>query len=212
MFIVLEGPDSSGKTTQIKLLESYLKDNNKKYTLLREPGGTELGEQCRNILLDGGLDKRSELALFFAARADLVNKEILTKKKLEFVICDRYVDSTVAYQCYGNESISEKHLKPMLEYFSYNVRPDVTFVLDVDYQTALKRMEDRKNNHYDVAGEEYFNRVHAYYQSLNGKDKYCYIDTSNLDIENVHKKIIHKIANLELQLALPIPAEYREQS
>lgn len=207
MFVVFEGPDCSGKTTQIKLLEKHFKDKNIQHTLIREPGSTDLGEKCRTILLQGGLDKRSELALFFASRSDIVNKEILIKKNNEVVVSDRYIDSTVAYQCYGNQSISEKQLQPMLDFFSYGVKADLTFVLNVDYQTALSRMRDREVNHYDVAGEQYFNRLHEYYKSLDGKDKYFYIDTNSLDTQSIHDKILKHLQIEQLKKALPIPKE-----
>jgi len=193
MFIVFEGPDCSSKTSQIRLLSLYLIQKDYKVTVLKEPGSTELGEQLRKLLLQGGLDSRAELALFFASRCDNVSKNILIKKNVEIVLCDRYIDSTVAYQCYGNETLSEKTLRPMLEFFSYNVKPDITFVLDVEYEEATRRMVGRENNHYDTSGEDYFKRVQSYYRSLNGKEGYHYIDTTNLSIDDVHHAILKKV-------------------
>lgn len=203
MFIVFEGVDGSSKTTQVKILEQYLTQKNIKNSVIKEPGSTDLGEQCRTLLLQGGLDKRSELALFFAARADNVNKNILVRKNTEYLICDRYVDSTVAYQCYANQSISEKELKPMLDFFSYGVKPNITFILDVDYEVAVKRLENREKNHYDTAGREYFQSVQTYYRSLMFKESYYYIDTTKLDIQTVHNEIVDKICSVELKIYTP---------
>jgi dTMP kinase len=189
MFIVLEGPDASSKSTQAGLLKNFFVNRGETVTVLKEPGSTELGEQLRSLLLNGKMDSRSELALFFASRSDNVTKNILIKKNIEVVICDRYTDSTIAYQCHGNQTISENEIKHMLEFFSYGVKPDITFVLDVTYDVAMKRMWNRTKNHYDASGEDYFNRVRYYYKSLKDKEKYVYIDTSDLSIDEVQKEI-----------------------
>jgi len=171
------------------LLEKYLRQQEILCSTIREPGSTDLANRLRQMLMFGGLDKRSELALFFAARADNVTKNILVRKNSEHVICDRYIDSTIAYQCYGNESISLDTLKPMLRFFSYGVVADITFVLDVDYDESRKRILDRSNNHYDDVDKNYFLKVQSYYRTLK-QAPYYYIDTTYLDTDQVHQVII----------------------
>ena len=192
MFIVMEGPEGGGKSTQTKLLKSFLENDKKKCTLLKEPGSTILADYLRDIILRGGLDSRAELALFFAARADNVNKNILTNTT-DYVICDRFVDSTMAYQCYGNEAITQEELRPMLKFFSYNVIPDITFILDVDYETSQKRIMNRSNNNfYDVKDKCFFTKVQSYYKSLVA-DRYHYIDTTCLTEQETHELIVRTI-------------------
>ena len=105
MFITFEGPEGSGKSTQINLLENFLKETNKKFITIREPGGTIIGEEIRKILISSEFDDMSyetELLLFISSRKELMEKIIKPAlKNNQFVLCDRFIDSTIAYQGYG---------------------------------------------------------------------------------------------------------------
>lgn len=143
MFITFEGVDGSGKTTQARRTVDYLKQCGYDVIYTREPGGTFIGDQIRGILLDNmentDMHARTELLLFCASRAQLV-AEVITPH-LEgggVVICDRYVDSTVAYQGYGH-GLNLKALKSVLEFATGGLKPDVTLYLEITPDAALKR-------------------------------------------------------------------------
>ncbi|MFA5840359.1 MAG: dTMP kinase [Candidatus Margulisiibacteriota bacterium] len=146
MFITFEGPEGCGKSTQSKLLKAYLESLGKQVILTCEPGGTKLGEELRNILLHTPekLDQLAELALFAADRAEHVAKIIqpaLSAGKI--VICDRYVDSTVAYQI-GGRGLPEDLVRYFNMVSSRGLLPQVTFLLKVDPQIGLQRAGQEK--------------------------------------------------------------------
>ena len=146
-FITFEGIEGSGKSTQIASLSSFLKKKiTKKVFLTREPGGTKISEKIRKLVIDD-LDKKSnpltELFLLFAARAehyDLI-KDFLSKGYI--VLCDRYVDSTIAYQHY-NGSIKLEVIRYLQKLIDKNKKPDLTFLLDVDPLITKFRISKRK--------------------------------------------------------------------
>lgn len=141
-FIVLDGPDGSGKTTQTQRLVEILQDQGFKVIKVREPGITEVGEKIRNILMSTTMEPLTELMLFTAARTELINKVILPYLKSgHIVICDRFTDSTYAYQGAGR-GIKEEVLK-VEELIKALVKPDITFYFHVDLETAKDRCATR---------------------------------------------------------------------
>lgn len=142
MFITLEGPEGSGKTTQAFRLRSYFEDLGRKVLLVREPGGTALGDHLRNVLLfskDVAISSCAELLLFAAARAQLTCEVI--HPYLEsgaVVICDRYADSTVAYQSYGR-GIGRDDVDAVNRVATANLIPDLTLLFDVPPEVGLAR-------------------------------------------------------------------------
>ena len=146
MFITFEGCEGCGKTTHIGLLAEYLQKKGKSVLVSREPGGTAFGETLREIVLDtrSHLSDRAEIFLFAADRAQHVQKVIkpaLDKGKV--VLCDRYIDSTYAYQI-GGRQLPENLVNYLVDISSYGLAPDLTFFLDVPIQAGLKRVQDRK--------------------------------------------------------------------
>lgn len=143
MFITFEGIDGSGKSTLIELLSAEMKKRKLKFKKLREPGDTPLGENLRTILaMHKSITPSAELALFIAARAQLVQDEI--KPALDkgvTVICDRYTDSTLAYQGYGR-GLDKTLIKRMNTYATQGIVPDVTCLLDLPAAQAAKRRSD----------------------------------------------------------------------
>ncbi len=143
MFITFEGLDYSGKSTQVKLLADALKHENRSILVLREPGGTEIGEKIRAILLDkriSGMTNATELFLFSASRAQLVEEVI--KPALGgglVVICDRFYDSLTAYQGWG-KGIPLDTVRVINECASSGLAPDLTFFLDIPVDEVEKRM------------------------------------------------------------------------
>jgi len=141
MFISLEGPDGSGKTTQLRRLAAWLKEQGRDVLQVREPGGTALGEAVREILLQGrgAMDARAELLLFCASRAQLVSESILPHLDAGgVVLCDRFADSTLAYQGYGR-GLDIALLRTLLDFATRRRWPDLTLYFDIEAEAALAR-------------------------------------------------------------------------
>lgn len=155
MFITLEGPEGSGKSTQIKRLAKRLELMGFPVITTREPGGTPIGDQIRQVLVrmeNKELHPRTEILLFLAARAQLV--EQLIKPALQdgkIILCDRYGDSTLAYQGYGHGLDLEK-LRQMLDFATDHLKPNLTILLDLDVKLGLMRKK----------AEDEWNRLDAY--------------------------------------------------
>jgi dTMP kinase len=175
MFITLEGPDGSGKTLQIHLLEEFLTAKGYKVFCGREPGDTFIGEQIRQVLMDHqnkNMNPRTETLLFCAARAQLV-QEVL-KPHLErgdIVLLDRYADSTMAYQGYGHQFDLDL-IRSLLHFATGGLRPDLTFLLDVDPQTGLERRQK---------GGGEWNRMDAYVLQYHQRVRQGYLEMAQAD-------------------------------
>lgn len=156
MFITFEGPEGSGKTSQIIPLVNTLRQKGYKVFPTREPGGTVIGDQIRQVLtrLDNkGMNPRTEILLFCASRAQLVYEAIQPRlEQGEIVLCDRYADSTLAYQGYGH-GLDMDFLRSLLGFATNSLKPDLTVLLDIDPEMGLRR---RMNS----GGE--WNRLDAY--------------------------------------------------
>ncbi|MER3329550.1 MAG: dTMP kinase, partial [Candidatus Kapaibacterium sp.] len=173
MFITFEGIDGSGKSTQILLLREYLVKNGHKVVTLREPGGTELSEYIRAVLLNKKLEVSdiSELLLFQAARADLV--KTIVQPSLEqgrIVLSDRYFDSTTAYQGYGR-GIDMEVIKKSNQIGSLGVLPDITFYLKIERSVGLNRDLEKDRDRMELSGDEFYDRVINGYDELASKEK-----------------------------------------
>jgi dTMP kinase len=146
-FITLEGIDFCGKTTQARLLSSYLERKGHEVLLIREPGGDRIAEKIRKVLLSEknfGMTPLSELLLYEASRAQLTQKVILPALEAgKVVVCDRYFDSTLAYQGYGR-GLDGRMIERLNEISSFGVSPDLTVLLDVPLKTSLQRREKEK--------------------------------------------------------------------
>ena len=153
MFISFEGLDGSGKTTQIELFAAYLRAEGYDVVVTREPGGTAIGDQIRDVLhslKNEAMHPRTELLLYNASRAQLVEEYI--RPKLEagtIVICDRFADSTLAYQGYGH-GLDLDMLQMILDFTTGGLKPDCTIYLDISAEAGLKRREEAA-----AAGEEW---------------------------------------------------------
>jgi dTMP kinase len=170
MFITLEGPEGSGKTSHIPYLVEYLRE--KGYTVFptREPGGTSIGEQIRAVIHDlknVEMHPRAETLLYQAARAQIVEQVI--KPRLsdgEVVISDRYYDSTIAYQGYGHQQDLEQ-VRALVRYATGGLTPDLTVLLDVDVEEGLRRKKKENEwNRLDAYTVEFHQRVRAGYLQM----------------------------------------------
>lgn len=168
MFITLEGPDGSGKTRQVEPLADFLRQRGYSVFVAREPGGTSIGDQVREVLMNmqnTSMHPRTETLLFCAARAQLVEEVILPRlNNHEMVILDRYADSTMAYQGYGHQHDLEL-IRRLLDFATGGLKPDLTFLLDVDPQVGLRRRQTGGGewNRLDAYQLEYHERVRQGY-------------------------------------------------
>jgi dTMP kinase len=170
MFISLEGPEGSGKTSQLPALAEYLRQHGFSVLTTREPGGTSIGEQIRTVLHtleNKEMNPRTEILLFQASRAQLVEQIIKPQlKKGGVVLSDRYADSTLAYQGYGHQ-IDIESLRVLVTFATGGLKPDLTILLDVDVETGLRRKELKGEwNRLDAYDLEFHKRVRQGYLQL----------------------------------------------
>lgn len=170
MFISLEGPEGSGKTSQVAKLAAYLRQEGYDVLATREPGGTSIGDQIRDVLsnLDNtSMRPRTEILLFQASRSQLVEQVI--RPHLEsggIVLSDRYADSTLAYQGYGHQVDLDK-LKTIIEFATGGLKPHLTLLLDVDVEKGLqRRARDGEWNRLDAYDLAFHQRVRQGYHQL----------------------------------------------
>lgn len=171
MLITFEGPDGSGKTTQVRRVAEWLASLGYDVLALREPGGTEIGDRVRAILMDRAnthLDPRAETLLFCASRAQLMAEKVrphLVRRGI--VICDRFTDSTLAYQGYGR-GLDLSVLRVLLDFATFGLKPDLTLCLDVHPHTGLERRASARGeiNRLDAEPLAFHERVRAGYLAL----------------------------------------------
>lgn len=184
-FITFEGPEGSGKSTQSKLLYRYLKDKGYSVIWLREPGGTEISEKLRKILLDAknhSMTPVCEMLLYMASRAQVVNEVIKPAlKKGKIVVCDRFLDSTLAYQGFGL-GIDIDSIRRIGELVTCRIKPDLTLFLDLSLKEALKRCGDVKDR-IEKRSLQYHQRVREGYLKL------AKLEPNRIKIVKVNKNI-----------------------
>jgi dTMP kinase len=193
MFISLEGIDGSGKTTQARLLAKVLGDQ---VLLVREPGGTETGERIRRLLKDPGLelDPLAELLLFCAARAELVAQVVgPARESGRDVVCDRFSDSSVAYQGAGR-GLGTERVEEICDLATGGVWPDVTILLRIDPERAATRIGRREADRFEEEGIELQRRVAAGYDDLANRhpERIRAIDADG-DRESVHEAVLAEV-------------------
>lgn len=195
IFITFEGADGCGKTTQIELIKKYLDENNIENVLTREPGGSDLGLELRKILLhyDKPVSNIAELFLYLADRAqhtEYTIKPLLDEKKV--VLCDRYIDSTVAYQGYARKGDINKIIK-LNDLVTNSLKPDLTIVFDIDSNIAQSRLKGEKDR-LEKEGLEFHKALRQGYLELakNNPERIKVINADDV-IENIHKKCIELI-------------------
>lgn len=182
MFITFEGIDGSGKTTQLNLLADYLVEKGYEVIKLREPGGTILSEKIRELLLDKSIPipPMTELLLFNSARSFLV--ETIIKPAIEsgkIVLCDRFYDSTTAYQAFGRE-LNYENVITINDLAAGGLIPDLTFYIDIDLETHKIRTLGKDFDRMESSGDEFYRKVIEGYRKLSETN------------ENRIKKIISK--------------------
>ena len=203
-FIVFEGLEGSGKSYQAKKLYSSLKKKIKKTILTREPGGTKSAEIIRKIILKDyfeknkkiKFDKYTDTLLYLAARNEHIkNKIIPALKNKKIIICDRFIDSTIAYQVYGKK-VSLNFIKNIHKKILGKIKPDITFVLKVKKESFLKRLKKRKTkNRYDNFPVKFYIKAqNAFLKIAKKKKNHIVLESSenNTILQKKILKIIYK--------------------
>ncbi|MFC7394707.1 dTMP kinase [Scopulibacillus cellulosilyticus] len=210
LFITFEGPDGSGKTTQIRKLANYLKEKGIPYILTREPGGTKISDDIRSIILNPAYNEltgATEILLYAASRAQHVREKI--KPALQsgkIVLCDRFVDASIAYQGYGL-GVSLQTVKEINEFATEGLTPDRTYLLDISPENAKKRMLSRMEMEYKEGLDRIEQRENVYHRKVRegfsniyreNKHRICFIDGDRSeqqvfeDIKNDVMQVIDK--------------------
>jgi dTMP kinase len=200
MFITLEGPEGSGKTSQVPALADHIRTLGYKVLLTREPGGTLIGDQIRNILIsleNKALTPQAETLLFLAARAQLVREVIQPSLATGVVVLsDRYADATLAYQGYGH-GVDLDVLRKLLEFATGGLQPDLKILLDIDVEDGLRRKTDCGEwNRLDAYSVAFHDRVRKGYHSLvaSEPDKWVIIDASQ-DRDSIQNDLRKAVEN-----------------
>lgn len=203
MFITFEGIDFCGKTTQVELLKRYLMEKGKQVEIIREPGGTEISEKVREILLDKNhyhMFMETEIFLFSSSRAQLVREKIRPYLERGFyVISDRFHDSTLAYQGFGR-GIDINTVNHINNLAIGETIPDTTFIIDIPVNIAEQRKRNIKNNDLDrieISNKEFYEKVRQGYLELAKSEKRFKIIDGTEKIEEIHNKIVNELAYFE---------------
>ena len=199
LFISFEGPEASGKSSQIKILSKYLKKNKIPHIITREPGGTKIGEKLRKIILDKkeNITPSEEILLLMSARLNHINNVILPSlKRGKIVISDRFADSTFVYQGYVNNFGLKKTLdlhKNLLN----NFLPTKTFLFILNSNEINRRLKLRKNkNKYDKINNDFHNKVIKGYKKISKNNKRFHTIDATKSITSISEKIIKEIIKL----------------
>ena len=171
MFITLEGPEGSGKTSHLKPLAEWLAGQGHIVYTTREPGGTSIGEQVRQVIHDlknTEMHPRTEALLYQAARAQIVEEVLRPRLSAgEVVLCDRYFDSTLAYQGFGHQLIPLQELRQIIHFATGGLTPDLTILLDLDVEIGLGRKGQQAEwNRLDAFTVDFHQRVRDGYHQL----------------------------------------------
>ena len=194
VFITFEGVEGSGKSTQIRLLEQYLLKQGLDCFVTREPGGTPISEAIRHLLLDvnnAEMVAETELLLYLASRAQHTAEWIIPAlEQGKIVICDRYTDSSLAYQG-GGRKLAASVINTLTSFATRNLKPDITFLLDVDVETGQKRIRNRKLDRLEEESLNFHKQVRQEYLKLakRNQDRYIIIDGSR-GMQEIHELIV----------------------
>lgn len=193
LFITFEGIESCGKSTQSRLLLEFLQENGKKCHLTREPGGTKISEQIREILLNPQNKEmlpETEMLLYNSSRSQHTGELIIPLLKEGYtVISDRFFDSTIAYQG-AARNINRKIIDRITNYATFGLKPDLTFLVDVSVRTSRQRLAEFKPDRIENENEEFHKKVRQGFLELAEEEisRYKIIDGER-KIENIHQEI-----------------------
>ena len=199
IFITIEGPDGAGKSTQVENIKSYFENAGREVVVSREPGGTPISEKLRNIVLDNGnaeMDDITEMFVYAAARAQHVSEKIRPAlDKGSVVVCDRFVDSSIAYQGYGRnlgDQVGEVN-----RYATGGLEPDVTFFMDLDPEIGRSRIGKDARDRLEQQKLDFHYRVYEGYKAICEKypERVVRIDATRT-IDEIKEDIYSKLEDL----------------
>lgn len=204
-FVTFEGLDGSGKSTQLRKLAQWLEAEGKQVTITRQPGGTRIGDRIRALLLDSkteNLAARTELGLMFSDRAQAIAEVIEPAlERGDVVLCDRYTDSTEAYQGGGRQLGSEVVLQ-MHAVMCRNLQPDLTLLLLPDFDRSLDRARNRNSrsrkrrdeNRFESEDERFYRRVYDKYLEIAAREPLRVVTIEGDDsVETVHQRVVEVV-------------------
>jgi dTMP kinase len=199
-FITIEGTEGVGKTTNIAFIKQWLDDNKISFVSTREPGGTPLAEEIRQLLLSNREEQvcsKAELLMMFAGRAQHIDKVIEPElDKGHWVLCDRFTDATYAYQGAGRE-MGDELIASLESMVQGSMRPDLTLLLDIPVELGLERAGKRSQpDRFELEKTDFFNRVRQAYLTMakNNPQRYKIIDASQA-LEDVQQQISNTLNN-----------------
>ena len=191
MFLVFDGIDGAGKSTQLKLLADWLCKSGRDVVCCQDPGSTELGKRLRAILLDHDsvpIHMRAEMMMFTTARTQLVEEVVRpTLAKQHFVLLDRYIDSTLVYQGYAGD-LEVDDLKTINRIATDGLLPDATFIFDMPVETAMQRMGNSLDR-VESRGKEYLQRVRDGFLTIADPEQNAFVIDASRDIETIQAEL-----------------------
>ena len=200
-FITIEGIEGVGKSTNIAFIENWLNEQNIEFVSTREPGGTELGESLRNLLLHGDdVSDKTELLMMFASRSEHLEKKILPAlAQGKWVICDRFTDSTYAYQGGGRE-LNLEWITQLEALVHDNVQPDLTLLLDAPVEVGRARASKRSAaDRIEAEDLAFFNRVrNMFLQRAKTFERYAVVDATQT-LESVQQDILKQLQAMKAE-------------
>jgi dTMP kinase len=194
-FITLEGVDGAGKTTHVEFIKKYLADLGINFIMTREPGGTLLGEQLREILLHDDMTPETETLLMFAARNEHIKKVIGPNlKEGKVVISDRFTDATYAYQS-GGKGVKDKKIDILKEWVQASLQPDLTFLFDLSVEVSIERLnKTRELDKFEREGKGFHENIRQKYLLLAkaSPERFCILNSEE-SIEEIQNQIKLKL-------------------
>lgn len=192
MLITFEGIDGCGKSTQIERLVEWFETRGEQAVVLREPGGTELSEKIRSLLLDSDLEMHpvTELLLFSAARSQLITEKVIPQlEQGRVVILDRFYDSTSAYQGYGRRSADPEQIAMLNRLAAHELEPDLTLYLRISPELAAERTANQRKDRMERAGDAFFQRVADGFDRLAANSERIQTIDASQDVQAVHRQV-----------------------
>ncbi|MDA9093782.1 dTMP kinase [Methylophilaceae bacterium] len=197
-FITLEGVDGAGKTTHLEFIKKYLSDLDINFIMTREPGGTLIGEQLREILLNDDMTSETETLLMFAARNEHIEKVIRPNlKEGNVVISDRFTDATYAYQA-GGKGVKEKKIDILKEWVQGRLQPDLTFLFDLSVEVSIERLnKTRELDKFEREEKSFHENIRQKYLLLAkaSPERFCILNSEE-SIEEIQNQIKLKLGKV----------------
>lgn len=196
-FITFEGIEGSGKSTQIRLLAEKLSLQGIDYVVTREPGGPSISEAIRKILLDPANKEmlpETELLLYMASRSQHSGEWIIPALDSgKIVICDRYYDSTIAYQGAARD-LDQEFIRALIRFATYSTVPDITFLIDLPVSTGLARIQNRKLDRLEMEAASFHEKVRKQYLAIAAAEPLRYIILDGqMEPDRIHEDILHSV-------------------